>query len=285
MSEPISSTKISFWRSQFTNQPTRSQTIFDVSFGVVAPVVLLVIDPGVFRLSMYQGGFFGGIRIFAYLGIPAGIVILILWLFGERRPKKWQGFYIAGLLFGACFATMLSLIIVPVAYLGILFIGSSIFGSFHFSIATIFQELALMFLGFLPILTTFVYWRNAIRAINQLKDDSEKVSKTWLVASLVVGFFLVAVIPGLVQWQASRYIHLALNEVLNGDAQTAQVGLQKLKGAFWCNKSCYDAIAIEYLRAYFAEVPDVQRQEYLVRVWKEVTGGDLLKDIIYYEDN
>ncbi len=55
--------------------------------------------------------------------------------------------------------------------------------------------------------------------------------------------------------------------VLSGDNQAVEKGINVLKGAFWCNNSCYDVI----IDAYLVE-KDNARRSILANVYRELTG-------------
>jgi hypothetical protein len=167
-----------FWMQQFNSTITQNQVIFDVALGVIMPVLCLILDPVVFRnlLSIGQT-MLGSIRVFGYTSIALGIIALSLWLL-LRNHLSWLNAFLAGILFyGAFFALLLGVLILPFSVIGLLALVGV--------------------LGFTPFFTSFAFLRNGVRAYRQATEHSEK---NWPVGmSLILGVILIIVIPILVQ--------------------------------------------------------------------------------------
>jgi hypothetical protein len=56
-----------FWRRQFMPPTTKRQKIFDVLFGVIAPVLCFVFDPIVFK-GTFDEGLLRDYQSYAYMG-------------------------------------------------------------------------------------------------------------------------------------------------------------------------------------------------------------------------
>jgi len=111
----------SFWKSQFDSTVTQSQVIFDVVLGVIMPVLCLVFDPVVFRNLLPLGqAILSSIKIFGYVSIILGIIALSLWLL-LRHHLSWLNAFLAGiLLYGAFFALLLGIVLLPFSVIGLL---------------------------------------------------------------------------------------------------------------------------------------------------------------------
>jgi hypothetical protein len=135
-----------FWRRQFGEQTTRAQRRFDLTFGIVLPVLCFVFDPVVFRGWLIGGeGFYGGWQTYAYAVSALEMVALAAWLFragGAGRPPAALG---GVLLAGGVFSLAVGVFILPLSLLGLVFY---LVGAF----------------GFIPFPTAVVYLRNGWRA-------------------------------------------------------------------------------------------------------------------------
>ncbi len=78
-----------FWRRQFQQQPTKKQTVFDWSYGVVIPLICVAADPIVFT----EQGLMEAYRPFAYLISSASIWRWLRGSYGGRGfdgwPRRW----------------------------------------------------------------------------------------------------------------------------------------------------------------------------------------------------
>jgi hypothetical protein len=142
-----------FWRRQFADQETLSQLIFDGTFGVVAPLLCVIFDPLVFQPGVVRpAGLFADYRIFAYTVIFVAITALLVWLVGERAPVHAR--VLGGIMiFGAVFALVLGLVLLPFSVLGILFYGIGL-------------------CGLTPFITMIIYLRNGRRALRHARKLS-----------------------------------------------------------------------------------------------------------------
>lgn len=142
-----------YLRRQFSSVPTLFQKKFDWTFGVGLPIVCIAADPIVFRnwgagddtlLSEY--------KIFAYTLSSVSILAMAAWLLwgsklGELRP------FLGGLfLVAAAISTLVGVAIAPFSAIGIIFYGLGL-------------------LGFVPLFSGLVYFRNSFRVLESSADD------------------------------------------------------------------------------------------------------------------
>lgn len=167
-----------FWRQQFDSKVTGGQAAFDIIMGVTMPTLCLIRDPVVFQNHLAYGqSILGPIKVFAYTSIGPGILALSLWLLLSRYLKRTSAF-VAGIFFyGALFALLLGILILPVSFIGL-------FG-------------LIGVLGFTPFLSSLVFLRNGVRAYRQA---NEQIEKKWARGvSIILGVVLIILIPILMQ--------------------------------------------------------------------------------------
>jgi hypothetical protein len=128
---------------------TIAQVIFDVTLGIILPVLCVYADPTVFPRGPHSHPVIRAPYAQAcYIAIAQGILILTIWLVMPRYPL-----FFAGLLAGAgSFAILLGVHLVPVSVRALAFV--------------------IGFLGFAPFFTACVFWRNAVRAFLQSSGHS-----------------------------------------------------------------------------------------------------------------
>jgi Zn-dependent protease with chaperone function len=215
---------------------------FDVTLGILAPLLCLIFDPMVFTeyLSFSQ--------IFAYFLIGLEIGTLTLWLVFGVRLLWWAGF-IAGILFsGALFAFILGIALLPLSIIGsIVIIG---------------------LLGFTPFFTSVVFYDYAKKAFKQAYEKN--INQIWLISSLFLGISLAIGMPASIQWHTNQMLSESIETLINGEPQSVKQATQKLKSIFWCRESCFDQIVWAYEEAE----DDLACQE-LAQLYQEITGEDI----------
>lgn len=165
--------KLGFWKRQFDNKITGGQRKFDWFFGVIMPSICFFFDPIVFTTTMNgERPLLGGVRILANVLSFTAILAMMAWLlFGE----KLKGFnaVISGLFaVSAGFSLLVGIMIAPYSLLGlIILIGA---------------------LGFTPLFTSFVYFRNAVRTFRFAESFMEQAT---LLYALLLSALASAVIP------------------------------------------------------------------------------------------
>ena len=156
-----------FWRRQFGAKVTSGQRKFDWLFGVIMPTICFFFDPIVFSGAIRPNGpLLGPMKTFAFvLSFVAIMGLMASMLFGEKL--KWFNAALAGLFAtSAGFSLFVGLAISPFSLLGmIILIG---------------------LLGFTPLLTSLVYFRNAVRTFRSSEPFLERATliHTFLLAAL-----------------------------------------------------------------------------------------------------
>jgi hypothetical protein len=218
----------------------------DVSIGIIAPIVCLVLDPGIFSEGLLGGSWLSAYHVFVYLGVGIGTLVFAAWLrFGERL-RKWGGFFAGIFFFGALFAFGTGLLLLPWSLFGLLIV--------------------IGILGFIPFLTARVYFRYGRRALHTAPLQSAK-DKAITVGGFILGIVFILGVPTFAQWQTSRIVSESMQLVLHGDALSVEQGIQGLKGAFWCARLCY----VDIVDAHRNE-EEPSRRALLAKAYKDLTG-------------
>lgn len=237
---------VGFWRRQFGQRPTRSQTIFDWMFGVVLPTICFAADPVVFKGKFFNGALLGQFRPFAYLLSFTCILAMAAWLiWGERL--KWFGSPVAGLfLLGSGISLLVGIVILPISLLGLIFLVGAA--------------------GFTPLFSWIVYARNGIRAYRSavpvLGDEF-----TWRFAFLAGLFAFVT--PYVVNVSISNIV----SEVARADAETVRRAGAKLRYVYPLVN--LDPVSLRYHSGSDPGEKNSTRMKELAELYNAVTGEDI----------
>lgn len=176
MTAPVTEPKPKNWLQRaWSPEPTLGHLIFDFAFGVVAPLLCLYFDPGLFRSNdPCFGPLLGGTGPFVYVAIGSGTFLLAIWLIANRWITKGRSLFAGAFLGGTIFAFLLGLAMLPFSLIGLLLFG-------------------LGALGVMPFLVALVYWRNARMAWSEVGA----VNNTLRFALAIAGFVFVFGLPTL----------------------------------------------------------------------------------------
>ena len=154
--------KNGFWARQFQSQATTGQKVFDWLFGVFLPVICFVFDPIVFKGGFDGKALLGNYTPFAYLLSFVSIMAIAAWMIWGAK-LKWLNGFLAGLFFlGGFISFCVGVVLFPYSLMGlIILIG---------------------ILGFTPFFSSFIYLRNAFRALQASKPFLEKSVLIYAVA-------------------------------------------------------------------------------------------------------
>lgn len=242
-------TREKFWPRQFSPTITTGQIVFDIIVGAIIPIVLLYVDPTVFRTTGVGNGnpVLSNYAIFAYLAIGLGILTLTGWLFVGELRQTGAAFIAGVLLTGALFAMTVGVVLAPFSVLGLFMcIGA---------------------LGFFPFLTAFVYLRNGIRAFRAASAVS--TNYTPLFASLLVGAILVLGLPALAQAQISKVIQSSVNKIVENPTAPDPSAINTLKQVnTLCLHVCTSTIGAAFDRA----APTCTEQQKFGPIYQQITG-------------
>lgn len=241
--------KSGFWKRQFSEEITVDQDIFDVVFGIIAPILCLVFDPFVFRSGIFGGaGYLHSIQTFAYISVGLGIISLIIWLYPSEKTALLAGI-ISGIFFvGALLAFALGLVLLPYSIFGLIIV----IGVF----------------GLTPFLTAFVYLRNGLRAFRKIQSTQ---NKNLLVGTMALGVICVIGIPLAINLKTSDLVSQSVHIIIHSNKQEEiDSAINKLQSAFWCSDSCYDQIVWSY-----SEEDDETKRKILSSAYLKLTGRSI----------
>ncbi len=190
--------KAGFFRRQFQAQHTLKQDIFDWTFGVILPVICFVLDPFVFKTDGIFGRDFAGspllgsVKPFAYILSIACIIAMMAWLMWSRNLKSANA-PLAGLFAtGALVSLVVGVGLFPFSLLGLI--------------------LGIGILGFTPLFTAMVFFRNSFRAF--------EVSKTLEIGFLRRSVILAAILAFTIPYVANQNINAFVAQTAASDVST-----------------------------------------------------------------
>ena len=237
----------SFFSRQFAMESTSGQRIFDVFFGIAAPILCFFADPIVFKVGFGIGGpVLGRFQVFAYLFSAIAIAMLVIWLLLEEHLEGYSSLIGGVFVVGTLFSTMVGLIILPFSLLGLVFV--------------------IGFAGFTPFLTAFVYLRNGVKAFRRSKHTQVplKTAGALLAVSISIG------LPAVVSYQVDLMISQSVDAILNGDAVHAEAAVDRLRWLPVVPESSLDSVVFAYQREQ-----DEKRKQTLKHYYYKATGRDI----------
>jgi hypothetical protein len=241
----------------FFNDPSGIQILFDVSFGVILPIVCLVCDPIVFKRSeilIFNARYippviFPRCAPFAYclIGIDAALLLFVFFL-------HLRSAFLGGcLLSGALFSLVLGLLMTPVTLLGMM--------------------IGIGFLGLTPFFTSFVYFRNFLRIIRHSIHRSAVVIVFLTFLGLSTAFLISFTFHKIV----SMHIDASLESIACGNAHLetqARETLQRLRFLFNDNR----------LIILYNQTPDENQKKKISEVYQQITGQTIEKKLARIND-
>lgn len=238
-----------FWRRQFDDAPTPVQRRFDVTFGIVMPVLCLVCDPVVFQGRLVgDGGIYSRYRLYAYTISALEIVALCAWLFAAGRAARRPAALAGMLLAGGLFSFLVGFAILPYSVFGLIIL----IGAF----------------GFVPFLTAFVYLRNGWRALGAVGRAGHGSPGLAAAAALACGFLFAVGAPTFAHVSMTNEVAAALEDVREGrELSPARLRALRLAGAA-AGSAAYDELVWEYRKER-----NLMRRARLARAYAEITAG------------
>ena len=236
--------KLTFWERQFSSSVTTPQIVFDVILGMLLPVLCFWFDPGLLRGGL---GFLvdlpiPDVALFTYGLSTIAIPTLALWLLFGRRAKVWSGLIAGPLLSAALCSFAIGILLFPLSFLALIVV--------------------IGVLGFIPLFTAFVYFRNAVRAINHGRVYS---TGTRVAASLLLSFALTIAIPLVANWKISQIASESVDQILQLDSPSIENAVQRAKYFKW-------HVDLDRLVLAYERESDPVHRERLARAYEEITG-------------
>jgi hypothetical protein len=250
-----------FWQRQFDDAPTPAQRKFDVTFGILMPVLCFVCDPVVFRGWLMGGrGLYQQYQFYAYTVGALEMVALCAWLFAAGRAGRRPAALAGMLLGGGLFSFLVGFAILPYSVVGLLFL---LVGAF----------------GFVPFLTAFVYLRTGWRAAGAVGRAGQG-SPGLAAAALACGFLFALGAPAATHVSVKNEVAAALADVREGtELSPERLRALRLAGAA-SGPAAYDELVWEYRGE-----SDPARRARLAKAYAEITaGGDIKQRLAILSD-
>jgi len=234
-----------FWARQFSTEPTRLQRIYDVLFGIIAPILCFWFDPLVFQNSLEPDeGLIGRYKFFVYSSSVIAIITLSLWLLYGTRLRRSTSVIGSILFSGAVLSGSIGGILLPFSIVGLfLFIG---------------------FFGFIPFFTSFTYWRNGFRALQQ-----GKLQRSFIL-SFILGVILIFLIPANTDFILSRLAAASMKTLVSKDSTSSEkdAAVKRIKWLRWY-------IEAERIKSDYYEETDEVRKENIAIAYRVLTNRDI----------
>jgi len=248
LSSGATQTRVPFWSRQFAVDRTKAQNTFDTLFGVILPVLVLIVDPVVFQGGLIgERPLLGKYQIFAYLISGIEMAILLVWLTLNRYVKGLSSVIGGALIGGAIFSVIVGIVILPYSLIGlILLVGAA---------------------GFIPFLTGFVYLRSGIRALRS-QEKNATFQYRFLLAT--VATVIAVAVPAAVSFQYSTVVSANIQDLVYGDVQKATSAASRLQ---WL-PLVPEVERNKIVRAYAVE-SNIERKNILGQYYKGLTGEDI----------
>ena len=247
--------KIGFWKRQFRQTTTGPQRVFDLIFGVAAPIFCFVFDPLVFQGGLAGPPFLPEYQGVVYLFSGVEIILLCLWLASGKGNEVSNALIGGALLSGGLFCLTIAILLFPLSLIG-LAVGIGLF-------------------GFTPFFTGIVYLRNGWRALHSDADKSSRL--TW--AGAVCGFLLVAVIPIVLSLQIRSVVSKSIDAIIRADPVRAPYAAQQLAVLRFFASADVDRIVWAY-----ASETDENRKQSMKSCYREITGKDIDQRLLVLND-
>jgi signal transduction histidine kinase len=247
-----------FLRRQFMAPTTRIQILFDMTFGVVAPVLCFVFDPIVFKAE-FDNPLLPQYQAFVYMVSAIEILLLIVWLACGPRLQLRTPVMGGVLMAGALFSWIIGVLILPFTLLGLM-LGIGVF-------------------GFIPFLTGLVYFRNGRSAFEFAVDHpagspfltQRRSATSWeRVRSTIMSCVLLLGPPAGLNLAASALVSQAMKAVVYADQQRADLAIDEIRYLQLFAKPEVDQL----VTAYAAENERTRKEE-LKRRYLKLTGNDI----------
>lgn len=235
-----------FWKEQFGPNRTGTQDVFDVTFGLVVPILCFVVDPVVFKSFPLLGrAFLEDYQLFAYVVSTVEMGFFLVWRTFPTKAKSLSPLFAGVLLAGACFSFVIGVAMLPLTAWALLFI--------------------IGVLGLIPFASAFVYLRNGIRAMKAQPDLplASRITTATFSGVLVISSLIFASV-----YVESR-ISAAMGDVLFGNTIEVEAATNRLK--------CFGFIPLKHtnrLALAYGDEWDADKKATLGRVYWELTGED-----------
>ncbi len=270
-----------FFVRQFTPPTSPCQIIFDIAFGILLPLVILIIDPVILKTGWpWQTigtslTLFGRVRVFIYSLIGLGFAALLLsFLIKDHFPKARAGLVgIFALGANLSFWTGFFLLILTTPLAAMLIVEFSEIDS-HLSqsdLEILLGILAAFFSGLAMLPISFVYIRNSLRAFIQ---SIHALKWYQILLSILIGVVILLALPAGFQAGSELYVTYMMSRLISDRESKDIVAIRAMQAAVWCQAYCYEDLA----QAYMDADSDAEKER-LSALYQAITGQDLHSDL------
>jgi hypothetical protein len=253
--EPARRKRGSFWKRQFAGDRTEPQLVFDVVFGLLAPVLCFYFDPLVFKGGFVGQPLYPSYQLFTYAITALAVSVLAVSMLFDRRLGRWSRVVGGVLINGAVFSSVIGFAIFPYSLLGLM--------------------IAIGLLGFIPFLTAFVYLRAGWRT---LKHEDQPADRS-MIGGLLVGATLSLAIPALLSLYVSRSASQSIDAILHGNSQQAENAVGHLRWLPFVPQQNLEPL----IDAYLVET-DINRKEIIKHSYRVLAGEDIERRLAIFND-
>lgn len=242
-----------FWRRQFAEPRTHPQLVFDVVFGIAAPILCFYFDPIVLK---GRDAVYPSLQLFAYGVTVLAVPLFVLSLIFSSRVGVWSRLIGGALINGAVFSAIIGVAILPFSLMGlmVMLIGA---------------------LGFIPFVTAFIYLRVGWRAF----QTGEPTPRSAWMNAVFVGAILTIAVPALASFYVSRTASQSIEAIIHGDSQQAEFAAAQLRWLPLIPQQDLEPL----VRSYVIE-KDAAKKELLRKSYKLITGEDIEKRVAIIND-
>lgn len=208
--------------------------------GVIWPLLMVLLDPAVFRSTVFGVGspILGPIKAFGYVGMAVGIATLIVSIVRQRSRAA-----LAGCLAGGCVLSVgLGIVLLPFSLLGTLFFGVGL-------------------LGLSPFLSALVFGRWSHRMLRRALPRHRMLEAT-------AGFLLFFAIPVGVQRASSVDRDRAVADILSGRPQRVERGITRLERWRFL-------VDVDPMVELWSDQREGESKKALASAYQRVTGRDI----------
>jgi hypothetical protein len=249
-------TRTGFWRRQFAEPVTGAQIVFDIVFGIIAPVLCFAFDPIVFRGGVLGAPLFADHKIYVYLFSGLQIVMLSFWLLVRAGFRFWNEAVGAGLMLGGAFCLLLGIVLAPFSVMGLM-LGIGVF-------------------GFVPFLTGISYLRNGYRALQSPRTEAAGLTTA---GTVVIGSAFVVGAPVLSGLAIHQYVDSTVDEIVQGDSSHAAAAAHRISPL-----TIFVGVESEKIVVAYQQASDPARKKLLRDCYQQITGEDIEEHIRIIND-
>ena len=234
-----------FWARQFDSNRTSAQDKFDVAFGLVLPLLCLLADPVVFKsFPLFGHAILEDYQLLAYVVCTVETGFFLVWRTFPTRVNAVLPLFAGVFLIGSCFSLLIGLAMLPLTFIAIFFV--------------------IGLLGLLPFVSSFVYLRNGVRAMNAQQNQAPLFSRLWL--AVLSGLFVFVPLLFATVF-VERSMSTSVDTMIYGNVAQAEAAANHLRRFGFIPLKHTDRLVDAYSREW-----DERKKAVLAVTYWELTG-------------